>query len=319
MFRTFLQSNQENAIFIQGARNNDSNLPIASVVLQNFDLDSRKVYNMGAVSVVDHFGNELNGFGDVIIRTTQDSSNLTERMRVMYNGDVMVGTTYSNAHLNVARNIYAAGYCNLLTSDFLVSDHKAASAALVTTVNNRAVWASNVAKGVYDFQTLGGTIGGNLSVNGDLVIGRTGGTREFSRSFLSSAMRPPQTIVQTEDDASTLSVMMEWDPVLINPSRCYIIADVSQFLANDSEMGYTCKRISIRTSNSKIEWTQKIASIGSIEMYSSLWTSAEAAASNVILLTSGTTWTPENPFTHSVKVDVIYHSPTTNVYVSSYP
>lgn len=319
MFRTFLQSNQENAIFIQGARNNDSNLPIASVVLQNFDVDSRKIYNMGAVSVVDHFGNEMNGFGDVIIRTTADSSNLTERMRVMYNGDVMIGGTYSNAHLNVARDVYAAGYCNLLTSELLVSDHKAASAALVTAVNDTAEWASNVAQGFTEFQTTGGTIGGNLSVNGALEIGRTDIPRSFTmgESVLNTSFVRPQTLVRTEDDTSTLSIMVHWDPVITNPGRCYVIADISQYLANNIEMGYTCKRVTIRTSNSKIEWTQKLAAIGSIEMTSSFWTS-EVAASNMLLLTSGTTWTPEDPFTHSVKVDVVYYPPNmTNVFLSS--
>lgn len=314
MFRTFLQSNQENAIFIQGARNNDSNLPIASVVLQNFDVDSRKIYNMGAVSVVDHFGNEMNGFGDVIIRTTADSSNLTERMRVMYNGDVMIGGTYSNAHLNVARDVYAAGYCNLLTSELLVSDHKAASAALVTAVNDTAEWASNVAQGFNEFQTTGGTIGGNLSVNGALEIGRTDIPRAFTmgESLLNASFIRPQTMVRTEDDTATLSIMVQWDPVITNPGRCYVIADISQYLANNIEMGYTCKRVTIRTSNSKIEWTQKLATVGSIEMTSSLWTS-EVAASNMLLLTSGTTWTPEDPFTHSVKVDVVYYPPNMTV------
>jgi hypothetical protein len=319
MFRTFLQSNQENAIFIQGARNNDSNLPIASVVLQNFDVDSRKIYNMGAVSVVDHFGNEMNGFGDVIIRTTADSSNLTERMRVMYNGDVMIGGTYSNAHLNVARDVYAAGYCNLLTSELLVSDHKAASAALVTTVNDTAEWASNIAQGFYELQTSGGAIGGSLSVNGALEIGRTDIPRAFTmdRGFTcGDFMMRPQSMVRTEDDTTTLSIMVHWNPVITNPGRCYIIADVSQYLANNIEMGYTCKRVSIRTSNNKIEWTQKLAAVGSIEMTSSLWLGEEASASNTLLLTSGTTWTPEDPFTHSMKVDIVYYPPNmTNVYL----
>lgn len=319
MFRTFLQSNQENSIFIQGARNNDSNLPIASVVLQNFDVDSRKIYNMGALSVVDHFGNEINGFGDVIIRTTADSSNLTERMRVMYNGDVMIGGTYSNAHLNVERDVYAAGYCNLLTSELLVSDHKAASAALVTTVNGTAEWASNIAQGLYEFQTSGGTIGGSLNVNGALEIGRrTDIQRAFTvgRGFTSGDfMMRPQSMVRTEDDTTTLNIMVHWNPVITNPGRCYIIADISQYLANNNEMGYTCKRVSIRTSNSKIEWTQTLASVGSIEMTSSLWLGGEAAASNILLVTSGTTWTPEDPFTHSMKVDIIYYPPNmTNVY-----
>ena len=318
MFRTFLQSNQENAIFIQGARNNDSNLPIASVVLQNFDVDSRKIYNMGAVSVVDHFGNEINGFGDVIIRTTADSSNLTERMRVMYNGDVMIGGTYSNAHLNVARDIYAAGYCNLLTSELLVSDHKAASAALVTTVNDTAEWASNVAQGFNEFQTTGGTIGGNLSVNGALEIGRTDIPRSFTmgESVLNASFMRPQTLVRTEDNTTTLSIMIQWDPVITNPGRCYIIADISQYLANNTEMGYTCKRVTIRTSNSKIKWTQRLAAVGCIEMSSSLWLGDAAAASNMLLLTSGTTWSPEDPFTHSMKVDVVYYPPNmTNVFL----
>jgi hypothetical protein len=318
MFRTFLQSNQEQAIFIQGARNNDSNLPIASVVLQNFDFDSRTIYSMGAISVVDHFGNEVNGFGDIIIRTTADSSNLTERMRVMYNGDVMIGGTYSNAHLNVERDIYAAGYCNLLTSELMVSDHKAASAALVATVNDKAEWASNVAKDFYDFQTSGGTIGGNLIVNGALEIGRTDVPRAFTvdRGFTMC----PHSMVLTEDDTTTLSIMVHWNPVITNPGRCYIVADVSQYLANNIEMGYTCKRVSIRTSNNKIEWTQKLASVGSIEMTSSLWLGEEAAASNALLLTSGTTWTPEDPFTHSMKVDIIYYPPNmTNVYLGGVP
>jgi hypothetical protein len=317
MFRTFLLSNQENSIFIQGARNNDALQPIASVVLQNYDFDSRKIYNMGALSVVDHFGNTINGFGDVIIRTSGDSSNLTERMRVMYNGNVMIGSGYSNARLNVDQDIYAVGYCNLLTSELIASDHKAASASLVTNVNSTAEWASNIAQGVYDFQMNGGTIGGNLDVNGDLVIGRSSGDQPLQmtapRTFNISY---PQSLVKTEDNENIVGIRLHWDPFMVNSGRCHVIADVAQYIATNQEMGYTSKRISIRTSNSKIEWSQRLSLVGSPEMSSSLYLSEQGEA-NSILLTSGTTWSVEDPFTHSIKVDIVYYPPSiTSVYLS---
>ena len=314
MFRTFLQSNQENSIFIQGARNNDALQPIASVVLQNYDFDSRKIYNMGALSVVDHFGNTINGFGDVIIRTSGDSSNLTERMRVMYNGDVMIGAAYSNARLNVDRDIHAAGYCNLLTSELMVSDHKAASASLATNINNVAEWASNVAQGVYEFQMNGGSVGGNLEVNGDLVIGRSSGGEQPLMMARSLNIMNTQTLVKTEDNTTSIGIILHWSPG--NSARCYVIADVSQYVANDHEMGYTSKRICVRTSNNTIQWSQRLSLVGSPEMYSSLYLS-DHGEENALLLTSGTTWSVEDPFTHSIKVDILYYPPTiTNVYLS---
>ena len=117
MFKVLNSTNKENIIKIQGSKQVDS-APFASLQFQNYDEDTLKTYNMAAISCYDHFGNvESNGFGDIVFRTNgTGTSNLEERMRIMYNGDIIVGSSNSSnqgvklfvgGNIEVASNITA--------------------------------------------------------------------------------------------------------------------------------------------------------------------------------------------------------------------
>lgn len=116
MFRTTSKDNQENAIFIQGAFSKNTTSDIASIVFQNYDDDTHVKYNLGKVSVRDHFGDSnINGVGDLLFSTKNISeSNFQERMRILYNGNVGIGTSDPLTPLHIVGNTTIQG--NVLPS-----------------------------------------------------------------------------------------------------------------------------------------------------------------------------------------------------------
>ncbi len=147
MFRCLNNSNKENIITIQGARATDSINPFASIVFQNFDRDTSLTYNMASISCIDHYGDTSNnGSGDLILKTSYTGgSNLQERMRILFNGNVLIGADVSTEFkLNVGGGIQALGYCNLLSdSTSNTSIHKAPTCRALNTVAEMATYASN--------------------------------------------------------------------------------------------------------------------------------------------------------------------------------
>ena len=147
MFKCLNNSNKENIITIQGARATDAINPFASIVFQNYYRETSLTYNMVSISCLDHFGdNSNNGSGDLIFKTSYTGgSNLQEQMRILYNGNVVIGTTFTNTYkLNVDGGINALGYCNLLI-DSVSNDsiHHAPTSRALRTVASTAEFASN--------------------------------------------------------------------------------------------------------------------------------------------------------------------------------
>lgn len=150
MFRCLNTSNKENIITIQGAKAADSLNPFASIVFQNYDVDTHTTYNMASISCFDHFGdNSNNGSGDIIFKSAYtDGSNMQEQMRIQYNGNVIVGANASRDHkLSVDGSIYATSFCNLLVDDpNSVATNKAPTSRLLNNVYQASIWTSNVAE-----------------------------------------------------------------------------------------------------------------------------------------------------------------------------
>uniref|UniRef100_A0A6C0BF13 Uncharacterized protein n=1 Tax=viral metagenome TaxID=1070528 RepID=A0A6C0BF13_9ZZZZ len=104
MFRVFNRSNVENIIYLQGAQNNDSNASVGSIIFQNYHSISN--INIGAISATLTGSN--GDYGDIVIKTrSYNDNNLSEKMRILHNGNVTIGN--SNNKLNVKGDIYATG------------------------------------------------------------------------------------------------------------------------------------------------------------------------------------------------------------------
>jgi hypothetical protein len=112
MFRAISKDGAHNAVFIQGAQSKSPGSNIASIVFQNYDDDSKIIYNMGSIAIRDHFGNSnQDGYGDIIFltRNTTDPKALTEQARLTYDGNLGLGTTAPMAKLHVDGSLYVTG------------------------------------------------------------------------------------------------------------------------------------------------------------------------------------------------------------------
>lgn len=122
-FRVLDTDNKTNSIYIQGSRATDTNNDISSVIFQNYDNDTKMTYDMAAIAVRDHFGDTSNnGIGDLIIKTNANgSSNMNERMRITYQGDVLMNTIVPRGKLTVDGNIFTS--CNMIANVYLASSN----------------------------------------------------------------------------------------------------------------------------------------------------------------------------------------------------
>lgn len=101
MFRSLSKDNSEYNVIIQGAKSRSTSNNIASIVFQNFDNDSKQVYNMASMAVRDHYGSDVDGLGDLLFLTSTVSNNLVERLRITNDGNVGIGTETPEYKLHV--------------------------------------------------------------------------------------------------------------------------------------------------------------------------------------------------------------------------
>jgi hypothetical protein len=137
MFRVRNLNGTSNSIYIQGSYAEDKTKDIAGITLANYDLDTSNYYNMAAMSMRDHYGDSSNnGYGDLLFLTNINGSNLTEKMRILYDGKVGIGTSNPTHKLDIAgdlnltgnfllnnqpilngSNLYVSGYFGVQTSN----------------------------------------------------------------------------------------------------------------------------------------------------------------------------------------------------------
>jgi hypothetical protein len=136
MFKVRTLDNTSNLVLIQGAYSANSNVDIAQLILQNYDNDTAKFYNMGSITVRDHFGDSNNnGLGDLLFKTSEEGSNLYERMRITYDGKIGVGTANPDRDFVVQGDAKITG--SLITSDMSLSNVFVTSNIAIGTSNPR--------------------------------------------------------------------------------------------------------------------------------------------------------------------------------------
>lgn len=113
--RTLLKDNFDTELQIQGARAQNSNDDISSVVFTNYDNDTSNIYRLAEIVARDNYGSTtLNGYGNMVFKVNQTGGcNLSDAMVIKHNGFVGVNTLEPVSQLSVNGNVSA---CNLLYS-----------------------------------------------------------------------------------------------------------------------------------------------------------------------------------------------------------
>lgn len=160
MFRTLNTDNTDAEYIIVGARSQNSNLDCASIVLANYDDDTKQTYRLGEIAIRDHYGNSTqNGFGNMIFKTngTGGLTSVEDRMIIMNNGNIGIGTNNPQAKLHVNGDMLAN-----ITSMQTIPQTKITSTDFETiyswitpsTVSKVSVYTSISDSGSYDMRII---------------------------------------------------------------------------------------------------------------------------------------------------------------------
>jgi hypothetical protein len=105
MLKTLAKDFTDVEYVITGAQSKSPNSDAASLVLCNYDDDSKLVYRLGEICVRDHYGSTCNnGYGNMYFRTNGQgtTSNVIDtRMTILHNGYIGINTTTPSCHLDV--------------------------------------------------------------------------------------------------------------------------------------------------------------------------------------------------------------------------
>jgi predicted acyltransferase (DUF342 family) len=94
LFKVTNKDNRGNSLFIQGSYSRSTSNDVSSVTFQNYDDDSRTTHNIARIAARDAYGScNENGYGEMLLMTSGDGSNLSERMRIKSGGYICMGTT----------------------------------------------------------------------------------------------------------------------------------------------------------------------------------------------------------------------------------
>jgi hypothetical protein len=239
LFKVTNKDNRGNAIFIQGAYSQSTSNDIAAIVFQNYDEDTKAIYSMAGISARDAFGNaSSNGEGELLFSTNLDgNSNLSEQMRIKYNGDVCIGcnvplqnsllSVYGNlgvtSNISVSNNFYV--YKNTLlgigTSNASTSIN--GSLTISTTQSNTSLLANQLGTGnIVDFQK-SNVSAFTITNNGNIGVGKFNPTKKFDVEgdinfkgmiYQDNVIFPREPFINTFTKASTKSkdyeVLLSW-------------------------------------------------------------------------------------------------------------
>lgn len=81
MYKTLLKDGKGTTFTVQGARRDGSTDMVSRLLLQNYDDDSKRTYDMASIEAFDHFGGDRDGCGDLVFKTSEDGE-LREAVRI---------------------------------------------------------------------------------------------------------------------------------------------------------------------------------------------------------------------------------------------
>lgn len=183
MFKSLTKDNSTFDYQIYGAMSRSSNKDIAGISLGNYDNDSKLTYKMAQIAVRDNYGDSSNnGMGNLYIRTNAtggtNTSNLTDHVCILYNGNVGINTVLPEYALHVVGDIYCTR---------LIAEEGTISASNASNVSNIGILLADINEkyvNVSDYTTcsksvIQGVGLSNASFISNLVGGSNYGVRVF--------------------------------------------------------------------------------------------------------------------------------------------
>ena len=276
-FRTRLLDNASNNVIIQGAYSANANQDIAQLIFQNYDKDTSNIYNMGSITVRDHFGDTTNnGMGDILFKTSAEGSNLYERMRVAYDGKIGVGTSNPDKLFTVAGDAKVTGI--LTTSN--------------VSMCNLYV-SSNIGVGTSNPKT-------SLEVRGGSVL---------AKNFAS--------VTKTTNSLSNLDIYVNWDAPTNSDKYFIILDATAEVangaVSGFRRQRFAIRTFNAATSSPQIQATETAVAFGNIPAYSSLGITHVYSSTSNLLIRSTTNWNTAGDLHHSFNVTLALAPDTSNV------
>lgn len=275
MFKVRTLDNTSNLVLVQGAYSANSNVDIAQVILQNYDNDTAKFYNMGSITVRDHFGDSNNnGLGDLLFKTSAEGSNLYERMRITYDGKIGIGTSVPDKDFVVQGDARITG--NLIASDMSLSN------VIVT---------SNIGVGTSNPRTA-------LEVrDGDIL----------ARNYVS--------LTKTTNDLNALDINIHWDNPTGSNQYFVVLDTTSQVtngtVVGFRRQRLALKTLDSDPTNPSIQALESAVAFGNIAVYNTMNIVGIYSNANTYTLRSSNSWTSSGDLQHTFTVQLA-QGPDTN-------
>lgn len=277
MFKVRTLDNTSNLVLIQGAYSSNSNVDIAQLILQNYDHDTAKTYNMGSITVRDHFGDSNNnGLGDILFKTSEEGSNLYERVRITYDGKVGVGTSTPSKDFVVAGDALITG--NLTASDMTLSN---------------VVVTSNIAVGTSNPRTA-------LEVrNGDIL----------ARNFAS--------LTKTINTINALDINIHWNAPTASNQYFIILDTTSQVtngtLSGFKRQRIAIKTLDSDPTSPSLQALETAVAFGNLAAYDTMNIVGVSSNANIYTLRSSNSWGTTGNLQHSFTVQLVQGPDNSNV------
>lgn len=293
-------NNPTQSMHIVGSKSENSSNDITSLIFQNYDIDTKKKYDMASIALRDHYGDIThNGYGDLIFKTNCDGSNLQENMRLTYDGNLLLGTSNDyNARLYVAGDIYSpsniyGSYANFIgfhsdSNMFIDNDLNIYGS---TTLYNNELVLSNY--GNIFLYTSNNSLGVNTRTpRADVEF--------YNQNILSKNI---QKLTKSTDNSNDVSIDIMWQSV-----NSYIILETTQMINdNIGKHGVKFQRHTLSTADYSIISSLNAEKWGnSSNAYDSLNINVSSDSNNKLTLTSHmlNTFNNENITNHSFTVNL---------------
>lgn len=268
MFKVRNLDNASNVVFVQGAYSANSNVDIAQLILQNYDNDTAKIYNMGSITVRDHFGDSNNnGLGDILFKTSDEGSNLYERVRITYDGKVGIGTSTPDTDFVVQGDAKITG--SLLTADMSLSN------VFVT---------SNIGIGTSNPRT-------SLEVrNGNIL----------AKNFVS--------LTKTTNTLTPLNINIHWNNATSNNKYFIILDTTSEIsngtLSGFRKQRVAIRTLDSDPTSPSIQALETAVAFGNLAAYNTMSINGLYSNANTYTLQSSTSWNSGGDLHHSFTVNL---------------
>lgn len=172
LFKVTNKDNKGNAIYIQGAYSKSSTNDIAAITFQNYDEDTKSIYNIASISARDSFGTSNdNGKGELLFLTNTTGCNatgLTEKARITNQGSFCLGSNVPMS--NSLFSVYGSSFftSNVTVDQQLNVSNINATSGYIASFSVCNLSFSNLSTPSIDVQDL--AVSSNVTVSNNLYV-----------------------------------------------------------------------------------------------------------------------------------------------------